>query len=1125
MRNMIIAVGPGTPASVLWQTGAERDDEVAVEEVFDDMEDSSSMSEDEEDDPIVVAAGQRDEGEQESHGGGGDEDGSDGMDTSEGGGDANAGDEDGDGDADEGDDTALRRERLLREDIAAQVQAQVEARVEARVREFFLSHLNQNESDMSSDEENEERHGRGWTRSTERHPSLRHGGCINTACWLDCPWQLSSAGNGASVMYGSSNPSSVEAIASNECPTQLITSGDDRLIKVWDVKDAMGCSNPLEDGWDTFSPLANMPKPDSTSVQKAWKGYYRKRPYSKMAGSVVHLATLVSGHRGNVFHVTPVEDEPGKILTCGADGALRLSDLQSESSSVVASLGDRTQFLFHPTMAFSHVFLTNNTGLLCSEEGLHRFDLRLSPREQERRSLLSGLDCGLSSDYCKSCAIWSPSFQNSTRKAADTSSWIESNYVFAGGRSEFVGLLDLRMTGVRSRVVQSYRPKTLKETVNVSVSGLDVSKDGRELLVSYESDQIYSFPILHACASKAGPTLGEIDAFVDCSDKPVNELASYGGHLNRFTFLKNAKYAGPNDEYIVTGSDSGCGWIYERKTGAVVSLLGADKCTCNGVVPHPVLPFFISYGIDSTAKLWRATTPVSLKADDTPTGRAQCSLDQEYEMSPLARNWDTVQKFVERNASPGMLPDFVASPAEMATSYRFSPRESRAICGVSSPKFGNALRLLPSILRRNRHECYRSFQRSNTTVRAAHDTPVEQSPEEFTHRVSLSRLYLQATRLGLVFDPRQPWAFRSSIARLDQQKEEPNWALPDVHPADCVPDNPSDWLLWDPAITGLTYEQKNFNRKEYRDILIETVREDFREEMDPNSGNGLPPWLVGCDLPSDDTVESNQWALEISDDPFVTNARRILFATIDLLKKGGNVAMKEGHYNAAARRYDKALQYCAFAFMKHEQSRETLVHLSCRNPTETKKKEDHDLSLDDSDDEEDMSSTAAAAQKKPSTSNTPLVWTPLLHLLVTTRLNMALLLLRPENLDAGRAVDQAFAALDFLRPFMASSSSGTTESTKTKKEDSSPPKAIHTLAAKAHFRLGSAKLELGNLKEAIENFEIALKESKTSDSTDSSKPDALVKRKLNEAKRKLTSKQKRDKARYKRALEQSGDVS
>lgn len=88
--------------------------------------------------------------------------------------------------------------------------------------------------------------------------------------------------------------------------------------------------------------------------------------------------------------------------------------------------------------------------------------------------------------------------------------------------------------------------------------------------------------------------------------------------------MKNARYAGPRDEYICTGSDSGHAWIYEKATGSVVSFLNADNSTCNGVVPHPSLPLFITYGIDSTAKLWRATTPVNSLIDDSPSVRQHC---------------------------------------------------------------------------------------------------------------------------------------------------------------------------------------------------------------------------------------------------------------------------------------------------------------------------------------------------------------------------------------------------------------------------------------------------------------------------------------------------------------------
>lgn len=248
----------------------------------------------------------------------------------------------------------------------------------------------------------------------------------------------------------------------------------------------------------------------------------------------------------------------------GADGYLRLVDIVAERSSVVihpyvmeSSDDDDDDemmdlpFVFHSGMAYSHHLLTRDTGLLCSERGLHFFDLRLPPRQQQRSSLLQGSNRNnLRKMSCKACAIWSPHYSSSITSVQ--SELLGSSYVFAGGASADVHLYDLRMDGSRNKkVVERYRPRGLiappgagpagssGSGSNVSVSGLDVSKDGKELLVSYESDQIYSFPICHQ--SKHYPSVDEIDmsceTFDNDPDAALPELASYGGHLNRFSKL------------------------------------------------------------------------------------------------------------------------------------------------------------------------------------------------------------------------------------------------------------------------------------------------------------------------------------------------------------------------------------------------------------------------------------------------------------------------------------------------------------------------------------------------------------------------------------------------------------
>lgn len=116
--------------------------------------------------------------------------------------------------------------------------------------------------------------------------------------------------------------------------------------------------------------------------------------------------------------------------------------------------------------------------------------------------------------------------------------------ISAGGASANVALYDLRMTsdgGPLSKVVQLYRPRGLSDDAQVSVSGIDLSKNKKELLVSYENDQIYTFPICPTAACGSGPSVDEMSELArETKEKEIcqPELCAYGGHLNRYTFLK-----------------------------------------------------------------------------------------------------------------------------------------------------------------------------------------------------------------------------------------------------------------------------------------------------------------------------------------------------------------------------------------------------------------------------------------------------------------------------------------------------------------------------------------------------------------------------------------------------------
>jgi nuclear receptor interaction protein len=78
---------------------------------------------------------------------------------------------------------------------------------------------------------------------------------------------------------------------------------------------------------------------------------------------------------------------------------------------------------------------------------------------------------------------------------------------------------------------------------------------------------------------------------------------TYKGHCNTKT-VKDVNYYGLNDEYVVSGSDSGHCFIWDRKTTEVVNILEGDGEVVNVVQGHPYEPMIAVSGIDSTVKIF-----------------------------------------------------------------------------------------------------------------------------------------------------------------------------------------------------------------------------------------------------------------------------------------------------------------------------------------------------------------------------------------------------------------------------------------------------------------------------------------------------------------------------------------
>jgi WD40 repeat protein len=963
-------------------------------------------------------------------------------------------------------------------------------------------------------------------------PSMRHDGCVNTASWLNCPWRLSGADGGMSLSSGDQMilPQGISSCC--DVPTQVLTSGDDCMIKVWDLSNAMGSASPLAGGWDTYSPLTmtNIKELGSDEQNENWKNYYEERDgICKVAGSVSLLASVHSKHEGNVFHVSPIADAPGKVLSCGADGFLRLLDLESGLSIIVLDPlihAERGEGLIanllgggFGVIAFSHVQLTGNTGLLCSQRGLFRYDIRVAPNVQPRASLL-----GLFAP-CKACAVWSPSsYRSDYSYPSYMNTQSEPPYVFVDATGEFVELLDLRAIGLSSKrkVLQRYCPKDIYVRSTASVSGIDVSKDGRELLVSYENDQIYTFPVFHDVASyDAGPTIEEIDAtskkFSGNKSESLPHLAMYGGHLNRRTFLKNATYAGPNDDYILSGSDSGKAFIFNRSTTYVEALLSADSSTCNGIVAHPTLPFFVTYGIDASAKLWRACA-----SQDWPAARAKASIEMpEYELSAVTRQWSRVQaslhRFIEKDI-PLVVPNLIASD-ELLSSTSMDPIMMDIVNGSQFGKpraeYGNALRCLDPLLRQTQYWVYRAYRDDRLP-------PVCLPHSSLSVTVSWNRLRMQALSLGMNVNPWAPWVF---------ENKNPFQRIQDAvgfHEADLVPDYPSDWIFFDPRV--ILHFSMNFyllhNPESYLEVLQrnfpdnpvffgahETTRKNFVAAF---TGKRLP-WIADERWPHQFEYPLD---VEVNVEKKEKFSNCIMEETISVLKEGGNEAMKLGLYHKAAHRYDKAIQYCAVLFMEHPMAvpnhpaihANSLLHLYRGRALPTVF----------------LGNRIAGYRSVLINEGTSpiLFWTSTLQILIALRLNLSLLLLKPECGSPSGAAEQAGEALKLLKPFVTRpgfivgqgyNRGDQREGSIMKEEPVSTYRQAKQSETKAYFRLGCAQAELDHFKQAVKFFRLSLECSKQSkcdrkgNVPASVPPDPLVIQRIEETEMKLLESERTEK--------------
>ncbi|XP_037930932.1 DDB1- and CUL4-associated factor 8 [Teleopsis dalmanni] len=135
-----------------------------------------------------------------------------------------------------------------------------------------------------------------------------------------------------------------------------------------------------------------------------------------------------------------------------------------------------------------------------------------------------------------------------------------------------------------NKTVYEMYPRHLEDPTMSQVTCAVYNSTGSEILASYSDDYIYLFNNLDY--------------------KEGEFLHSYKGHYNYKT-IKGVNFFGPNSEYIISGSDCGNIYFWDKQTEAILNVCpGDDLGVVNCLEPHPCTPVLATSGLDSNIKIW-----------------------------------------------------------------------------------------------------------------------------------------------------------------------------------------------------------------------------------------------------------------------------------------------------------------------------------------------------------------------------------------------------------------------------------------------------------------------------------------------------------------------------------------
>ncbi|KAB7507129.1 DDB1- and CUL4-associated factor 8 [Armadillidium nasatum] len=286
--------------------------------------------------------------------------------------------------------------------------------------------------------------------------------------------------------------------------------------------------------------------------------------------------TYNSGHRNNVFQCKflPLTGNT-HIVSCARDGQVRLAEI---SSTGVCK--DTRRLAKHSRSAHKlTVRLSTPYEIMSAGEDAFVYNIDIRTEQPDKIVLVKDI-------HGKRVPLYSIHQHP-----------INDDQFCVSGQDEYVRIYDRRIISPLGPPVLKYCPNHLidkkpKSTITCAV----YSNNGDAILASYNDDDIYLF-----------------DTSLSEGAAPAHR---YSGHRNSST-VKGVNFFSPNSRYVVSGSDCGNIFIWDRESEAIVNWMHGDE---NGVVnvlePHPHLPVLATSGLDSDIKIWVPSSTEPPKLDN-----------------------------------------------------------------------------------------------------------------------------------------------------------------------------------------------------------------------------------------------------------------------------------------------------------------------------------------------------------------------------------------------------------------------------------------------------------------------------------------------------------------------------